>query len=184
MSIQLQVYRSRAERWNVTTNYLSRLLCSTQYWGVGIFPKEFYWSAYTIKFPSPNFYCWRWLLMQLLPPATSLSENTFPSTKYKRKWSEPRETAVFHIQKKEGKGRREKGEVFKFRYLLTETQKKHTYRHHVGRNPSSQGCGALLPASVCLKLRKSFLPLSHAHRSVLKIALNCQPKCMSGLMKV
>lgn len=68
MSIQLQVYRSRAERWNVTTNYLSRLPCSTQYWGVGIFPKEFYWSAYTINFPSPNFYFWRWLLMQLLPP--------------------------------------------------------------------------------------------------------------------
>lgn len=74
-------------------------------------------------------------------------------------------TAISCTQKKEGKGgRREKGEAFKFRYLLTETQKKHTYRHHVGRNPSSQGCGALLPASICLKRHRSFLPLSHAQK--------------------
>lgn len=129
------------------------------------------------------------LLLKVATDATSSPPNTavreyLPFNKIQAQVSEQRETAVFHIQKKEGKRRREKGKVFKFRYLLTETQKKHTYRHHVGRNPSSQGCGALLPASICLKLHKSFLPLSHAHRSVLKITLNCQPKCMSGLMKV
>lgn len=40
-------------------------------------------------------------------------------------------------------------------------------------------CGA----SICLKLHRSFLPLSHAHTSALKITLNCQPKRISGLMK-
>ena len=107
--------------------------------------------------------------MQLLPPQHRCQRT--PSLQPNARASEAnRETATFHIQKKESKGRRrEKEEVFKFRYLLTETQKKHIYRHHVGRNPSSQGCGALLPASICLKLHRSFLPLSHAHRSVLKI---------------
>lgn len=71
------------------------------------------------------------------PPPTSLSENTFPSTKCKSKLSEQRKTAVFHIQKKEGNGRREKGEVFKFRYLLTETQNTHTQALHRQKSQQS-----------------------------------------------
>lgn len=34
----------------------------------------------------------------------------------------------------------------------------------------------MLLVSVCLELHRSFLPLSHAHRSTLKISLNCQAK--------
>lgn len=138
-----------------------------------------YWSICAIKFPFPNFCFWRWLLTQLLP-----RQHHSPSTKCKSKWSKQRETAVFHIQKKEGREGEKRGKCLNSGIYLLKHRKTHTYRHHVGRNPSSQGCRALLPASICLKLHRSFLPLSRAHRSVLKIALNCQPKCISGLMKV
>lgn len=85
--IQLEFYRSGAERCNCTTSCLSRPPCPTQYWELGILPKEFYCSTCAIKFPFPNFCFQRWLLLQL---PLSLSENSFLSTKSISKWTKQR----------------------------------------------------------------------------------------------
>lgn len=112
----------------------------------------------------------------------------FPSNQTQEPWRELKGMVMSHIPKKEGKGRgrerERRGRSLNLGIYLLKRRKEHTSRHHVGRNPSAQGCGASLPARICLKLHKSLLPLSLAHRSELRSALHCQPKCISGLMKV
>lgn len=58
---------------------------------------------------------------------------------------------ISHIPKKEGKARgRERKMSLNLGIYLLKHRKEHTSRHHSGRNPSSQGCGALLPARISL----------------------------------
>lgn len=59
---------------------------------------------------------------------------------------------ISHIPKQggEGEGRERKGKSLNLAIYLLKHRKEHTSRHHAGRNPSSQGCGALLPARISL----------------------------------
>lgn len=124
-SVQLQFYISRAER-HITNNYFSRPLKSPwpiQNWEVGVSPIWFYGVPVLSRPHSGTSASEGGYWCNFFPP-TSPSENTSPSAKCKSNWREQRKRAIFHTQKKEGKGRRrKKGQVFKFRYLLTETEK-------------------------------------------------------------
>lgn len=134
--------------------------------------------------PIPKF-----LLLMVATHAASSSltvtvREHFPSNQMQELWRELKGMVMSHIPKKEGKGRGRERSSLNLGIYLLKHRKEHASRHHFGRNPSTQGCGASLPARICLKLHKSLLPLSLTHRSELRSALHCQPKCISGLMKV
>lgn len=60
-------------------------------------------------------------------PLNVTAREHFPSNQMQEPWRELKGMVMSHIPKKEGKGRgreREEGKEFKFRYLLTETQKR------------------------------------------------------------
>lgn len=88
-------------------------------------------------------------------PTTSLSENPFPSTKCKR-------TARHPKARRQRRRERGEGKEFKFRYLLTETQKRtHIQAPLLAEIPAVRAVELCFQQGfLCLKLHRSLLSLS------------------------
>lgn len=118
-----------------------------------------YWGAYE-QVPTLK------LLLKASAVVTSSQHHCQRTHSFQSK-ARTEESSHLPHSKKEGKGRREERRLNLVTYWNTEK----THRLHV-EQPELRS----FTSSVYLKLHKSFLPLSHAQRSILKISLNCQAK--------